>query len=120
MRTAPPFASSAPYTRRGDARLNHGAGAHGARFDGDVKRGVGEAIVADGFCGGAQGHDFGVGTRIAIADGAISGARDHAIIGDDYRADRNFAVGGGIAGFFESERHPSGVGGGCLDHGSKG
>jgi len=90
----------------GDAGLDHGAGAHGARFEGDVESDAGKAIVGEGASGFAEDDDFGVSGGVVVADGAIAGTRDDFVFADDESADGNFSGGGGGgAGFVESELH---------------
>ena len=52
----------------GDARVEDGAGAHGAGFERAVERAAGEAVVAERAAGGAQGDDFGVGGGVVGAE----------------------------------------------------
>ena len=77
-----------------DARLNHCARAHGARFDRDVERRTDEAVIAEGARRGTQGHDFSVRGGIGVSDGAIGGLRDEAAFEHDYGADGNFTGSG--------------------------
>src|SRR6267154_1733021 len=65
----------------GDAGLNDGAGAHAAGLDGDVKGGVGEAVVAEEASGLAEDDDFGVGGGVTIAGGAVAGTGEDLAIG---------------------------------------
>ena len=58
-----------------NACLDHGAGAHAARLDGDVKRCVRKTVVHESAGGFAHYDDFGVGRGIAVADGAVTGTR---------------------------------------------
>jgi len=74
-----------------DAGLNDRAGAHAAGLDGDVKRRVREAIVAEEACGFTKDDDFGVGGWIVVADGAVAGASDHFSVVNQDGSDGHFA-----------------------------
>jgi len=89
----------------GDAGLDDGAGAHAARLDGDVERGVGEAVVAEKAGGFANDDDFGVGGGVAVANGAIAGTSEDLGVVDEHGADGNFAGCGGGTGFDERFLH---------------
>lgn len=89
----------------GDARLNHGTGAHGAGLDGDVEVGAEEAVSSDRVCGFAEHDNFGVRGGVAIRDRAVAGARDDSSKGDDDGADGDFAGEGGLAGLVEGGAH---------------
>jgi len=45
---------------RADPAVDHGAGAHDARFESDIERGVQQAVVLQHQSTLAQGHDFGM------------------------------------------------------------
>ena len=60
-----------------NARLNDRAGAHAAGLNGDVEGGVREAIVAEESCGFTEDDDFGVGSRVVVANGAVAGTREN-------------------------------------------
>jgi hypothetical protein len=94
-RAATRFRSSVDQSRH--ARLNHRAGAHAAGLNGYVQRGIREAVVADYFCGFAQHNNFRMRRGIAIANGAIAGARQDSSFMHQHRADRHFAAGGRFA-----------------------
>jgi len=55
-----------------DTGLDDGAGAHAARLDSDVQRGVGEAIVAEKAGGFAKDNHFRVGGGIIVANRAVA------------------------------------------------
>ncbi len=74
-----------------EPRLDDGACAHGARLDGDVKRGVGEAVVAKNTCSFAKNNDFGVSGGVAIADGAVARTGENFAVMDEHGADGDFA-----------------------------
>ena len=74
-----------------DTGLDDGARAHAAGFDGDIERGTSEAIVANKAGGFAQSDDFGVGGRVAIADGAVAGTSKDFSVMDKHGADGDFA-----------------------------
>jgi hypothetical protein len=89
----------------GETGLNHGAGAHGAGLDGDVERGAGQTIVADPLRRFAQRNYLGMRGGIAIADSAVSGARDDLIVQHYHRADWDFSAFGGCASFLQRCLH---------------
>src|SRR6266481_5804771 len=67
-----------------DAGLNDGASAHGAGLDGHVKGGAPQSIICGGASGVAERHDFRVGGRVTIADGAvISASQDLPVLYQD-------------------------------------
>jgi hypothetical protein len=94
-----------------EAGVDHGAGAHGAGFEGDIEAAVEEAVVADGGGGGAEGDHLGVGGGVAVAEDAILAAREDFAVADDDGADGDFAGVGGGAGFSEGLAHKFFVGG---------
>ena len=53
------------------AGVEHGAGAHEARFEGDVEGGAGQAVVCAAPGSIAQGDDFGVGSGIVGGYGLV-------------------------------------------------
>ena len=65
-----------------DAGLDDSAGAHAAGLDGDVERGVGEAVVAEKARGFAENDHFRVGSGVIAADGAIAGAGQNLAVVD--------------------------------------
>lgn len=93
-----------------DTGLDDGARTHAARLNGDVKRGVREAVVAKEAGGFAQRDDFGVGSGVAIANGAIASTGEDFAVVDDHGADGDFAGRGCGAGFRECFLHELGVG----------
>jgi len=94
----------------GDAGLNDGAGAHAAGLDGDVKGGVGEAVVAEEASGLAEDDDFGVGGGVTIAGGAVAGTGEDLAVVDKDSADGDFAGCRCGAGFGQGFLHELGVG----------
>jgi hypothetical protein len=59
----------------GEARVEDGAGAHGAGFEGDVEgAGGGQAVVGEVAGGGAEGDDLGVGGGVVVAQDAVLAA----------------------------------------------
>jgi hypothetical protein len=91
------------------AGLNHGAGAHAARLNGDVERDAGEAIIAEEACGFAKDDNFRVGGGVAVADGTVAGASEDLAVVDKNSADGDFASGGRGASFEERFLHELGV-----------
>ena len=87
------------------ARLDHCAGAHAARLDGHVQRGVREAVISQHARGLPQHHNFGVRGGIAIANGAIPGARHNLSLVNQHRSDGHFSAGGRGARLVQSLLH---------------
>jgi len=92
-----------------DAGLNDGAGTHAAGLDGDVERGIGEAVVAEKAGGFAENDDFGVGGGVAIADGAVAGTCQNLAVEDEDSTNGDFACGGRVARFRKRFLHELGV-----------
>ena len=88
-----------------DARLDDGSGAHGARFEGNVKSGFCETVVCKFFSGFPNDHDLGVRGRVAIADGAVAATRKNFPAVDKDGADGNFARFGTCSGLFQRDLH---------------
>ena len=88
-----------------DAGLNNGASTHGARFESDIKGGVGEAIVSEEPGRIADNHNFGVSGGIVVANGAITRAGEDFIAVRENGADGDFAGLGRGLSFRESELH---------------
>jgi len=89
----------------GNPRLYDGTSAHGAGFQSNVEKGVGEAVVAKKMRGFTEDDNFGVGGGVSITNGAIAGARENRLIVDEHGANGDFASGGRGAGFVESQLH---------------
>lgn len=89
------------------AGVDERAGAHDARFEGDVECGAAEAVIAEGEGGGAEGEDFGVGGGVDGGDRGVAGfGEERAVRADNDGADGGFAGFGGIAGQGEGAAHP--------------
>jgi hypothetical protein len=88
-----------------DTGLDDGTRAHAARLDGDVQRGIREAVVGKTPCPLAKDEDFGVRRGVAIADGAIAGAGENLAVVDEQGADGNFAGRGRGVRFSERFLH---------------
>jgi NADH-quinone oxidoreductase subunit I len=74
-----------------DAGLDNGAGAHAAGLDGDVERGINEAVVAEKAGGFAKGDYFCVSGGVAVADSAVVRTRQNLAVVDEHSADGDFA-----------------------------
>lgn len=79
-----------------DAGLDDGGGAHGAGFERDVEVALVEAVVLKGGTCGGKGADFGVAADVVVVDAGVVGGGDDLIVGDNDRADRDFADAGGL------------------------
>jgi len=88
-----------------DAGLDDCAGAHGTRLEGYVQGCFRQAIICELLCCFAQDHDFGMSSRVAVADGAIAAARQDFAAINQHGADGDFAGFGGGARFFECQLH---------------
>lgn len=70
-----------PIDKRTDSGVDHGSGAHGARFYGHEEVAVFQAVIADCGSGFAQGDDFSMRGGIRVGEIAIkSAAYDLAFI----------------------------------------
>lgn len=87
------------------AGVDDGAGAHHARFEGDVEGGFVQAVVLEGGGGGADQIDFGVGGGVVVADGGVVSAGDDFAVQDEHGADGDFAGGVCFAGFGKGLAH---------------
>ncbi len=92
-----------------DTRLDDGACAHATGLDGDVKRGVGEAVVAKNTCSFAKDNNFGVGRRVVVANRAVAGTGENLAVMDKHGTDWDFAGGSCVARFGKSLLHELGV-----------
>jgi hypothetical protein len=97
-----PFGIVGAIDKARNAGLDDGAGAHAAGLDGYVQRSTSETVVAEEVGGLAKDDDFGVGSGVVVADGAITGAREDFAIVDEDCADGDFAGGRSGASFGES------------------
>src|SRR2546428_3245012 len=81
------FAIVAAVNEASDARLNHRAGTHRARLDGDVNNGAIQAIISEASGRRAQGDDLRMGAWVASGNRAVSRARQEAIPQHDDASD---------------------------------
>lgn len=88
-----------------NAGLNHGAGAHRAGLDRDVKSGSSKAIVCESASGFAEDDDFGVSGRVDVANGAIARPGDDFVFEYKDGADGDFTGFGGGSSFSQRELH---------------
>ena len=88
-----------------NASLNHGASTHGAGFERDIERCVGESVVGENAGSFAKNHDFCVSGRIVVANGAIAGASNDIVLVDKNGTDGNLTGFGGGSRFIEGELH---------------
>ena len=100
-----PFGVVGAINDAGNAGLDDGAGAHGARFEGDVEGGAVEAVIFDGLRHFADDDDFRVGGGVVVPDGAVAGADQNGAAMNHDRADGDLASFGGGLRFGESELH---------------
>jgi len=88
-----------------DAGLDHGPGAHAARFQGDVESRACHAVIAEETSGFADYDDFSVCGRIAVANRAVAGAGKNLTVMDEQGADRHFARCSRCARFLKGHLH---------------
>jgi len=86
--------------------VDHGTGAHDARFEGDIERGVQQAVVLQHQSTLAQGHDFGMGGGIVTSNRAIPAFANRLVIVDQHGAHRDFTLFPGTFGKLERMAHP--------------
>ena len=84
------------------SRKNDRAGAHRARFDGDVQRAVVESPPIQLRRRFANRKHLSMGGWVLISERAIGGCGDDRAIADDYRADRNLVAARRLARDVES------------------
>ena len=81
------------------------AGAHRAGLQRDIEVAIDQPLAAEA-CGGLPDReDFGMRGRIAIAQSAVSGRRDHLVIKHDHASNRHFAGFPCIFGCFQRQIH---------------
>ena len=90
--------------------MHHGAGAHHARFQRDVERAPGQAVVAHGPPRCAQGHDLGMRGRVVVENGAVVTLTDDDATADHDGTDRHFTGGLGLLGEGDGRLHPALIG----------
>ena len=108
-------------------RIQQGPCAHGARLQGDVKRAIVQAVIAQFFSGRTQGQDFGMGAGVVQTDGGVVGLRHHFTVHHHHRAHGHFPCFTGCLGLLQGQAHEIVIelGHGCLvdwrshDHGDK-
>jgi hypothetical protein len=93
-----------------DTGLDDGAGAHAAGLDGDVERGISEAIVAEKAGGFAKGNHFRMGCGVIVADGAIASTSEDLAFVDEQGADGDFTGFGRRTRFGQGFLHELDVG----------
>jgi hypothetical protein len=85
--------------------LNHGAGAHGAWFDGDVNGRVKKSVVPNGLRCFSQDDNLGVRRGVAIANRAIPGASKDSTFRYKHGSHRDFTHARSFARFFQRNVH---------------
>lgn len=88
-----------------EAGVDDRAGAHGARFLGDVEVAVGEPPVADGGLGLGDGEHFGMGGGVLEHFDLVPSTGDDFAIAHDHGTDGHLVGGMGFAGLFEGLAH---------------
>jgi hypothetical protein len=101
----------------GDPGLDEGAGAHGARLQGDDQGAAVQAPGPEGGGGDAQGLQLGVGGGIAPLLAAVAATGQLGAVGGDQDGpDRDVVVAGGGPGLASGNPHLAPGGGVVEDH----
>ena len=77
--------------------MDNGAGTHGAGFEGHVKGGAGQAVIACMATSIAQCHDLGMGAGIPLTDGTVPALTDDLTFAHQHSAHGHLTVGFGTA-----------------------
>ncbi|KLP56497.1 hypothetical protein ABR39_09845 [Enterobacter genomosp. O] len=75
-----------------DPAVHHRAGAHHARLQRHIQRGLKQAIVLQHKTALAKRHDFSMGGRIVAANGTVPPFANHLIIVDQHGTHGHFAL----------------------------
>jgi hypothetical protein len=94
----------------GYTRLDHCPGTHRAGFDGDVKRGAEQAVIADSEGRVTKRENFGVGGGVAMGNRAVSSACNDFFVENEDGTDGDLAALGGLASFGERFGHEGEIG----------
>jgi hypothetical protein len=76
----------------GNAGMGNRTSTHGARFERNPQVAIGQAIGAKCCARSANGHDFGVRSRIIAAAGGVGACRNNVTTSNDDCADWHFSV----------------------------
>ena len=88
------------------ARMQHGAAAHGARLQGHIERAIVQPVVAQARGRVAQRQHLGMGRGVALGDGRIAALADDGAVLDDDGAHGHLARLGGGTRQFQGGAHP--------------
>lgn len=97
------------------ASLNHGSGAHDARFDGDDQDGAGQPVIAQVLCTLPQCQDFGMSRRIVGFYRVVVAAADNLSVDEENSPDGHLSCGLGLPSLCKRLSHPEL--GRCAIHG---
>ena len=89
----------------GQARVQHGSGAHRTGLECHVQRAAVEPVVAQGLGRSAQRDDLGVRARVVQRHRLVEAAGDHPPFAHHDRSDRNLARGAGHARLLQGQPH---------------
>jgi len=92
--------------QRTDTAMHHGACAHHAGFEGDIKGGIQQAVVLQHQSALTQRHDFRVRRGVVTADGPVPPFADRLVFIHQHGADRNFPFIPGAPGKHQRVAHP--------------
>jgi hypothetical protein len=115
----PGFWISRPINDTTDAGMHDRPGTHGARFKGYEQFAPRQAVIPQNSRRIAQGGNFGVRGRIALADWRIEATPDDLAIQHDNRTNRHFTEALGCAGQgygLAHEEFVTDTGNGILDY----
>ena len=90
----------------GNAAVNHGAGAHDARLQRDIERGIQQAIVIQHFAALAQRHDLRVCGGIALANWPVPALAYDFISLHQHGSDRHLTLLPGTLRQLQRITHP--------------
>jgi hypothetical protein len=89
-----------------DPGMHQSRHAHGAGFKGDIKGGIGEAVVFQPGTRRPQYDYFSMGGRIMAGDGLVVADGDTYVLFDQYGTDRHFSQCPGPVGLLQGLLHP--------------
>jgi len=95
-----------PENQRPDPAVHHRAGAHHARLQRHIQRGIKQAIVLQHQTALAKRHDFGMRSRIVATNRPVPPFANHLIVMNQHRAHGHFALVPGALSQRQRVAHP--------------
>jgi hypothetical protein len=92
MADGTPFRVSSAENQSFDAGMGNGAHAHYAGLQADIESGVYQSVILQALAGLPKGDDFRVGAGVMGLYGLIPAFGNTAILKNQYRANRHFAL----------------------------